>query len=66
MSWKATMCGNTPGITSICEAGESEGRRRMADRGVGLIAAVILVAARKARAKLWTLDRKLYRLLQAG
>ena len=66
MSWKATTCGNTPGITSICEAGEFAGRRRLGDHGVGLIAAVILVAARKARAKLWTLDRKLSRLLQAG
>ncbi len=48
------------------EAGEFAGRLRFAARGVGLIDAVTLLAARRARAKLWTLDRKLSGLLQAG
>ena len=48
------------------EAGEFAGRRRLGDGGVGLIDAVILLAARKARAKLWTLDRNLSRLIRAG
>lgn len=44
-------------------AGETSGRDALFAKGVGLIDAVILLAARKAKARLWTLDKQLSAML---
>lgn len=45
------------------EAGMLARRERFCQKGVGLIDAAILVSARHHRAKVWTLDKKLLRIL---
>ena len=47
-------------------AGEYAGRQRLLSQGVGLIDALILVAARAAHAAVWTRDRKLFALMEPG
>lgn len=47
------------------EAGITSQMNRWKDRGVSLIDAVIILAARSHRAKIWTLDKKLRHLLSA-
>ena len=41
------------------EAGLYSGQHKLFAKGVGLIDAAITVAARRAKAKIWTLDKKL-------
>ena len=45
------------------EAGEYSGRNNLISRGVGLIDFVILVLAKRTKSKIWTLDKKLLKLL---
>ena len=45
-------------------AGTESGRNKWPDKGVGLIDGVILMAARENVSFIWTLDRKLMRLLK--
>lgn len=45
------------------EAGITSQMNRWKDQGVSLIDAVIILAARGHRAKIWTLDKKLLRML---
>jgi hypothetical protein len=45
------------------EAGEYSGRNNLISRGVGLIDSVILVLAKRTKSKIWTLDKKLLKLL---
>jgi hypothetical protein len=40
-------------------AGEESGKKRLFDRGIGLIDCAILCAARESTCSLWTLDKKL-------
>ena len=47
-------------------AGEYAGRQELLSQGVGLIDAVILIAARAAQASVWTRDRKLSGIMQPG
>ncbi len=47
-------------------AGEYAGRQRLLLKGVGLIDALILVAARAANAAVWTRDRKLSGIMEPG
>jgi predicted nucleic acid-binding protein len=46
------------------EAGRYSGEHKLVSKGVGLIDAVIIIAATWSNAKVWTLDRKLLRVLQ--
>ena len=46
------------------EAGRYSGEHKLVSKGVGLIDAVIIIAATRSNAKVWTLDRKLLRVLQ--
>ncbi len=41
------------------EAGRYSGKHKLLSKGIGLIDAVILVAARETKSKVWTLDKKL-------
>ena len=45
------------------EAGEYSGRSNLISRGVGLIDSVILVLGKRTKSKIWTLDKKLLKLL---
>ncbi|MGH7901493.1 MAG: PIN domain-containing protein [Thermodesulfobacteriota bacterium] len=45
------------------EAGEYSGRSNLISRGVGLIDSVILVLAKRTKLKIWTLDKKLLKIL---
>ena len=45
------------------EAGEYSGRNNLISKGVGLIDSVIFVLAKRAKSKIWTLDKKLLKLL---
>ena len=45
------------------EAGEYSGRNDLISKGVGLIDSVILVLAKRTKSKIWTLDKKLLKLL---
>ena len=45
------------------EAGQYSGESNLLSKGVGLIDAAIIVAARRSGAKVWTLDEKLMRVL---
>ena len=45
------------------EAGEYSGRNNLISRGVGLIDSVILILAKRIKSKIWTLDKKLLKLL---
>ncbi len=45
------------------DAGIFSARHKMADRGVGIIDAVIITAARQQEAQIWTLDKKMMRVL---
>ena len=40
-------------------AGLESGRNKWIDKGIGLIDAAVIMAARSARAQIWTLDKKL-------
>lgn len=46
------------------EAGRLSNREKFYQKGVGLIDAAIIVAARRRQATIWTLDKKLKRVLQ--
>ena len=46
------------------EAGEFSGKQKLLSKGIGLLDIVILLIAKKANAKLWTLDKKLLSLLK--
>jgi len=48
------------------EAGHYSFSRNLAQKGVGLIDVAILVAARRAKALIWTLDRKFNNILKKG
>ena len=45
------------------EAGKYSGENRLASKGIGLIDAVILIAAFRSKSKIWTLDKKLIKIL---
>ncbi len=45
------------------EAGIYSSEQKLLSKGIGLIAAVILVAARNANSQVWTLDKKLLNVL---
>ena len=45
------------------EAGVYSSKHKLNDRGVGLIDSAILVAAKRASAKIWTLDKKFKNIL---
>ena len=45
------------------DAGEYSGRNNLISKGVGLIDTVILVLAKRAKSSVWTLDKKLLKLL---
>src|SRR3990172_11118899 len=45
------------------EAGEYAGRNNLISRGVGLIDSVTLVLGKRTKSKIWTLDKKLLKLL---
>ena len=47
-------------------AGEYTGRQGLISQGLGLIDALILVAARATHAAVWTRDRKLFALMEPG
>ncbi len=47
-------------------AGIESRKQKWLSKGVGLIDAVLIVQARKARAKVWSLDKKLNNLLNKG
>jgi hypothetical protein len=53
----------TDEINVWIEAGEYSGRNNLISRGVGLIDSVILVLAKRTKSKIWTLDKKLLKLL---
>ncbi len=53
----------TDETTVWIEAGEYSGRNNLISRGVGLIDSVILVLAKRTKSKIWTLDKKLLKLL---
>lgn len=44
---------------TIVWAGLESGKHKWMDKGIGLIDAAIIMAARSARAQIWTLDKKL-------
>ncbi len=46
-------------------AGLESSRNRWLDKGIGLIDAAIIMAARSARAQIWTLDKKLKGVLES-
>ena len=46
------------------EAGRYSGEHKLVSKGVGLIDAVIIIAATRSNAKVWTLDTKLLSVLQ--
>jgi predicted nucleic acid-binding protein len=50
---------------SLLRAGEASGFHKWRDKGVGLIDAWIITAAREAKAKVWSLDKKMLSLLDA-
>jgi predicted nucleic acid-binding protein len=57
---------NLPKLTEdeiSIRAGAESGRNRWIDEGVGLIDAIIVVAARETSSFVWTLDKKLQSLL---
>ena len=45
------------------EAGEYSGRNNLISKRVGLIDSVIFVLAKRTKSKIWTLDKKLLKLL---
>ena len=45
------------------DAGKYSGENKLPSQGVGLIDAVIIMAAIRSNAKVWTLDKKLIKLL---
>jgi predicted nucleic acid-binding protein len=45
------------------KAGELSSRNKWIDHGIGLIGAVLIISARDSSAKVWSLDRKLKRVL---
>lgn len=45
------------------EAGQYSSKHRLYSKGIGLIDASLLIAARKKEAKIWTLDKKLISIL---
>ncbi|QQO07639.1 PIN domain-containing protein [Breznakiella homolactica] len=47
----------------IIEAGKYSRKNKLLDKGVGLIDAVILVHGIRSASKIWTLDKKLQRIL---
>jgi len=61
--WHNIPKGDEQGIW--IEAGQYSSEHKLAARGVGLIDAAIVCAARKNNAQIWSLDKKLNRLLQA-
>ncbi len=48
------------------EAGSFSYEKKLYSKGVGIIDLVILLSARRAKAKLWTLDSNLDKLLKKG
>lgn len=50
---------------TLLKAGEASGTQKWRDKGVGLIDAWIIAAARAAKAKVWSLDKKMLSLLDA-
>ena len=47
----------------IIEAGEYSAKNKLLDHGVGLIDSIIIMHGIKSNAKIWTLDKKLLRVL---
>jgi len=47
----------------IIQAGEYSSQNKLLDHGIGLIDAVILMYGIKSNAKIWTLDKKLLRII---
>lgn len=45
------------------EAGEYSGRNNLIAKGIGLIDSVVLTLALRTRSKIWTLDKKLLKIL---
>ena len=60
--WHNIPKGDEQGIW--IEAGQYSSEHKLTARGVGLIDAAIVCAARKNNAQIWSLDKKLNRLLQ--
>lgn len=50
----------------LLKAGEVSGTHKWKDRGIGLIDAWIITAARTAKARIWSLDKKLMSVLEEG
>lgn len=50
---------------TLLKAGELSGVQKWRDKGVGLIDAWIITAARASKAKVWSLDKKMLSLLDA-
>jgi len=48
---------------AIIEAGEYSAKNKLLDHGIGLIDAIIIIHGIKSNSKIWTLDRKLLRIL---
>lgn len=46
------------------EAGKFSSENKLFSRGIGLIDCVIIIAARRENAKIWSLDKKLNSLLK--
>lgn len=51
------------GAETIIEAGKYSSKNKLSDKGVGLIDAIILVHGIRSNSKIWTLDKKLQRIL---
>jgi len=51
---------------TLLKAGEASGINKWSDRGVGLIDAWIVMAARTAKARIWSLDKKLLSVVDVG
>jgi len=47
----------------IIQAGEYSSQNKLLDHGIGLVDAVILMYGIKSNAKIWTLDKKLLRII---
>jgi predicted nucleic acid-binding protein len=53
----------SPAPESWIKAGEASSRHKWFDQGIGLIDAVLIMSARESQAKVWTLDKKLKKVL---
>jgi predicted nucleic acid-binding protein len=47
----------------VIEAGIYSAKNKLTDKGIGLIDSIIIIAALKTKSKIWTLDKKLLKVL---